>query len=103
MFKITKAKGMDPVPEYTECSKEKGFFGLPFGCVETKNCSILTTYEMNDALDQVNIQIYKKDFLEGRYVAMAFSNDSSMGDDLVLSCSEKGVFVGWTVGYSVIR
>ena len=62
---------------------------------------MITTYSMsNDASNQVNIQIYKKDWLGNQYVAIAFSDDQRMGDDLVFSCSEQGVNVGWNLRYS---
>ena len=62
---------------------------------------MMTTYSMsNDVANQMNIQIYKKDSVGNQYVAIAFSDDHDMGDDLVFSCSEQGVNAGWNLRYS---
>lgn len=69
---------------YHGCHSTKGCFGMPADCVSTKSCNFLVTYKTNGGKMDFSISAAKKP--AGSYVALGFSDDSKMGDDLVLAC-----------------
>ena len=62
----------------------------------------MSTYSFDTSKKQVSIQLYKKNMEINDYVAMAFSNDKNMGEDLVFSCTNAAspVRIGWNKGRS---
>ncbi|XP_057375535.1 putative ferric-chelate reductase 1 homolog [Daphnia carinata] len=73
-----------PMPDvYAGCGVSKGCIATPDGCVDSKSCSMMTTYrKMNDRLQ---LEIYGQ--MKGdEYVAIGFSADSKMGSDSVAEC-----------------
>ena len=69
---------------YEGCDDEKGCVGLPEGCIETKNCSLVASYRGISADRYLfEIQGFGRD-----YVAVGLSEDNLMGDDDVVACSE---------------
>ncbi|XP_045030123.1 putative ferric-chelate reductase 1 homolog [Daphnia magna] len=74
-----------PLPDvYDGCGVSKGCIATPDGCVESKSCSMMTTYrKMNN--DHLQLEIYGQ--MKGdEYVAVGFSTDSKMGSDSVAEC-----------------
>ena len=70
---------------YKGCSSSKSCFGLPAGCEQDATCDVLATWLQEGASTQV--ELYSQDG-NGKYAALALSDDPRMGDDLVLFCSE---------------
>ena len=83
------------------CSTSKSCFGLPSGCEQAATCEVIATWVQEGASTQV--ELYSQDG-NGKYAALALSEDPRMGDDLVLSCAEVGGTVklglGWNSGRS---
>lgn len=76
-------------PDYLPCKNKSEFcIGLPSNCIETENCAVLfkstSTYQANQF--QFELIGYDISATEGKYVAVALSDDQNMGDDLVFSC-----------------
>lgn len=97
---------VDEAVKETGCSSgSKGCFGFPSNCVETKNCDMLVTYSFDEANKKYNFELSKRKMSNGQYIALGFSNDSSMGEDLIFSCSnspskEFQVKAGWNTDKS---
>ena len=71
-------------PNYEDCGKNKGCFGLESKCVEGQSCSSMVQYQIVD--DKVKIKLLQKTDSTSRYVAVGFSEDSQMGGDFVVYC-----------------
>ncbi|CAB4066735.1 RARS [Lepeophtheirus salmonis] len=86
---------------YEGCGLMKSCFGMPRGCVNTKDCSSIVAYELNG----LNLKFSMIGKSSG-YVAVALSEDSRMGDDLTTSCfydyglDKIDVISGYNIGYS---
>ena len=77
---------------YDECYDNKHCFGFhptnPERCVDRKDCTMMTTLEFYRSFDDsVDIQLTAAYSNESEYIAMAFSDTSTMGKDLVFACS----------------
>ena len=70
---------------YSGCGSTKGCVGETEGCVNTKNCTLLTTYQGNSESDYV-LEIYGILTQGNDYVASALSLDDKMGEDSVMAC-----------------
>lgn len=83
---------------FETCFKDKGCFGVPVGCVDGNSCNLMTTYKAEGG--ELKMQLFARGLNSGQYVAMAFSDDLSMGEDLVYSCSNGGSTVNahWNDG-----
>ena len=89
--------------DYDGCNEDKGCFGLKEGCTSTSNCPAMVTYQYLEDSKQFQFKLHVKSVDSGRYVAVGFSNDNKMGDDLVIFCStEDGVSpqLSWNEGKS---
>ena len=82
---------------YKECFKSKFCHGYPLGCIEGRECDILATAALVNSSKHVRIDLYNGNLMEDQYVAVGFSKDRSMGDDLVFMCSpsEEVPMKGW--------
>jgi len=71
---------------YDGCGSTKGCFGLPNGCISSKNCDMFTTFRVdgNKYAFQVSGSI-PAESTKG-YVASGLSFDRSMGGDHVIGC-----------------
>ena len=87
---------------YDECSKSKYCFGDRVGCIKEKNCDFLATVTFVNSSKHVIIDLYKESLKDNEYVAVGFSGDKLMGDDLVFmsSPSEDVLMKAWNVRYS---
>lgn len=93
-------------PIYRGCGENKGCFGFPEGCVETRNCrAVVATIVQGERY----IFEMKSGYNRPAYVAVALSNDAKMGDDSVIECvPEQGTvnaYASWTFAgpYGVSR
>merc|ERR1712018_533334 len=67
------------------------------------NCPAMVTYQYLQDSNQFQFKLHIKSVNSGRYVAVGFSNDPKMGDDLVIFCStEDGASpqLSWNEGKS---
>ena len=71
-------------PIYKGCGKSKSCFGIPSKCLEENACDFAASWKPSG--DQFEFEMYRKDGT-GNYVAVGFSKDSKMGEDLVLACA----------------
>ncbi|XP_065088018.1 putative ferric-chelate reductase 1 homolog isoform X1 [Ochlerotatus camptorhynchus] len=102
--KAVSADTTDPI--YQGCGENKGCFGFPEGCVETRNCRavVATVVEGERYIFEM-----KSGFNRPAYVAVGLSNDAKMGDDSVIECvPEQGTvnaYASWTFAgpYGVSR
>jgi len=90
-------------PVYNGCSTEKGCFGFPSGCVEQKNCTILSTYT-GISEEEYQFEIYgKADKETSSYVAVGLSLSPNMTDTSVVACSkfkdQSRIEMYWNQGY----
>jgi len=94
----------EPIPESKACSSgSNGCFGFPSNCVELQNCDMLVKYTFDAKDKKYNFELIKRKSNIGQYIALGFSNDGRMGDDLVFSCinsQSNQVKVGWNEGTS---
>ena len=89
--------------DYDGCNQDRGCFGLQEGCTSSSNCPAMVTYKYLQDLNQFQFKLHIKSVDSGRYVAVGFSNDPKMGDDLVIFCStEDGASpqLSWNEGKS---
>ena len=89
--------------DYDGCNQNRGCFGLQEGCTSSSNCPAMVTYKYLQDLNQFQFKLHIKSVDSGRYVAVGFSNDPKMGDDLVIFCStEDGASpqLSWNEGKS---
>lgn len=77
-------------PDYLPCKNKSQFcIGLPSNCIEAENCAVLfKSYVSPSSNYMFNFELIGYDIptTEGKYVAVGFSDDQQMGDDLVFSC-----------------
>src|SRR5277367_2470510 len=69
-----QARNTDLDNLYHNCTKTKGCFGMPGGCVERKSCDHMVTYRTQGS-NQIIVELMRNS--EG-YVAFGFSKDSIM-------------------------
>jgi len=92
--------------DYDGCNQDRGCFGLQEGCTSSGNCPAMVTYQYLQDSNQFQFKLHIKSVDSGRYVAVGFSNDPKMGDDLVIFCStEDGASpqLSWNKGKSNIQ
>ena len=70
---------------YSGCGTTKGCVGETEGCVNAKNCTLLTTYQGSSKSDYI-LEIYGILTQENNYIASALSVDDKMGEDSVMAC-----------------
>ena len=70
---------------YSGCGTTKGCVGETEGCVNAKNCTLLTTYQGSSKSDYL-LEIYGILTQENNYIASALSLDDKMGEDSVMAC-----------------
>jgi len=68
---------------YDACGKSKTCVGLPAKCVDERNCKILASWKLSGEQYEFEMSAMKR---PGKYIALGFSKDSSMGKELVLAC-----------------
>lgn len=82
-------------PFYSDCDKKKSCFGVPSGCVNTKNCKVVSAVTVRG--DRYIFEIKAAD---AAFAAVALSEDSVMGDDSVIECVKDGsniqAYMSWT-------
>ncbi|XP_017875392.1 putative ferric-chelate reductase 1 homolog [Ceratina calcarata] len=85
-------------PFYTGCGSTKNCFGTPPGCVETKNCMAAVAVLVRG--ERYLFELQARD--NSKYVAVGLSDDSKMGDDSVVECTnengEIGLHMSWNTG-----
>merc|ERR1711983_729630 len=92
--------------DYDGCNQDRGCFGLQGGCTSSGNCPAMVTYQYLQDSNQFQFKLHIKSVDSGHYVAVGFSNDPKMGDDLVIFCStEDGASpqLSWNKGKSNIQ
>ena len=92
--------------DYDGCNQDRGCFGLQEGCTSSSNCPAMVTYQYLQDSNQFQFKLHIKSVDSGHYVAVGFSNDPKMGDDLVIFCStEDGASpqLSWNEGKSNIQ
>ena len=78
---------------YTGCGSDKGCLGYPEGCVDSFDCTMLFTYKgVTESTYYVELQGFQEP-----YVAFALSEDTLMGEDAVIACTEQSVRRYWNV------
>ena len=77
-----------------ECSVSLGCVGFPKGCSDDDTCHVFATYQVKKNQD-VTFTLRGK-VSPNKYLALGFSEDNRMGDDLVVYCHniERGKPVG---------
>ena len=70
-----------------ECSVSLGCVGFPKGCTEDDTCQVFATYQVKKNQD-VTFTLRGK-VPPSHYLALGFSQDIKMGDDLVIYCHNK--------------
>ncbi len=70
---------------YNGCQETKGCFGVPAGCIETRDCAGYATYSTN-ADGRVLFNLIGEDVPSNAYVAFALSDDDLMAEASVMYC-----------------
>ena len=70
---------------YNECSESFGCTGIPTGCVESQNCTVLMKW-IGISEDQYQINLLGNVTDQKSYLAFGLSMDNMMGNDSVLAC-----------------
>merc|ERR1711983_415990 len=92
--------------DYDGCNQDRGCFGLQGGCTSSGNCPAMVTYQYLQDSNQFQFKLHIKSVDSGRYVAVGFSNDPKMGDDLVIFCSTEDCAspqLSWNEGKSNVQ
>ncbi len=74
---------------YERCfNKERLCFGLPAKCFDSKSCKVLySSYSISESNGTVEMELFlSRDKSDNKWVAMALSSDTSMGEDSVTEC-----------------
>ncbi|XP_076665949.1 putative ferric-chelate reductase 1 homolog isoform X2 [Andrena cerasifolii] len=84
-------------PMYNGCGATKNCFGTPAGCIETKDCMAMVT-----VLVRGERYLFELQARDSKYVAVGLSDDSKMGDDSVVECTNEGgeiaLHMSWNSG-----
>ncbi|XP_076645315.1 putative ferric-chelate reductase 1 homolog isoform X2 [Halictus rubicundus] len=87
---------------YAGCGSTKNCFGTPEECVETKSCAAIVTVLVRG--DRYLFQLQARN---SKYVAVGLSDDSKMGDDSVVECTNEGgeivLHMSWNSGKQNMR
>ena len=70
---------------YDGCSDRKECFGLQQGCINNKNCDFVSSFQFSERYLEIKLRHNKTE--NSMYIAIAFSDDQKMGNDLVFACS----------------
>ena len=70
---------------YDGCSDQKECFGLQQGCINYKNCDFVSSFQFSERYLEIKLRHNKTE--NSMYIAIAFSDDQKMGNDLVFACS----------------
>ena len=70
---------------YDGCSGQKQCFGLPQGCINKKSCDFVASLQFSEGHLDIKLRTNKAE--QSKYIAIAFSDDQKMGNDLVFACS----------------
>ncbi|KAG7202882.1 hypothetical protein KM043_010030 [Ampulex compressa] len=89
-------------PVYNGCGTTKNCFGTPAGCIEAKNCVAMVSVHVRG-----DKYLFEMQARGGKYVAVGLSEDSKMGDDSVVECTNEGgqiaLHMSWNSGKRNIR
>jgi len=81
---------------YEGCGTQKSCFGAPGKCLSDYSCTLMASWKKIG--DEFEFEMARKDG-SGKYVAIGLSEDSSMGDELVIACANKNsAEVFWNSG-----
>ena len=87
---------------YSGCNTEKGCFGMPFGCVDSKDCKVLFSYQMVSE-SEFNFELVSDASVQpDEYIAIGFSQDTLMRNDSVIACTSTyspSVWAHWNFYY----
>ena len=90
---------------YTGCGKTRGCFGAPNGCIDQENCRFLASWKPQceneqQTCDEESITKFRWEIMakpetlgvlkkddDFTWVALAFSKDKKLGDDLTFTCT----------------
>jgi hypothetical protein len=96
---------------YDDCGTTKSCFGLPFGCVDSKNCASFGAVIVKDGSYEFEMLSSSKCFMifqiyqiktesfsgDAAYIALALSEDNLMGNDSAIECvNENGIVKAYT-------
>lgn len=73
---------------YSECDHNKGCFGLPNDCIKKSDCTLLLSYFSQE--NSIVFELVGALGTTSGWIAMALSEDSKMGDDIVTECIYSG-------------
>jgi len=69
---------------YKGCKNSKSCFGAPNGCLDGMDCDLFISWKPSK--EYFEFEMFRKQGT-GNYVAVGFSKDSNMGNELVLACA----------------
>ena len=103
-FIQASVKYYNSADKYENCNSNIGCFGMPKGCISTKNCTVLSTFQPQST---GNVLFTISSLAEeNQYIALGLSQgDNSMGSDNVMFCYTKNngladVGMSWNNGHS---
>lgn len=83
-------------PFYSDCDARKSCFGIPAGCIGTKNCKAA----MAVSVFGERFEFEMKATGMASWVGVGLSEDTFMGDDSVIECVKEGgnvkAYMSWT-------
>jgi hypothetical protein len=71
---------------YQGCNVDKGCFGAPGNCLTTGNCLGFVSWSYLACSKKVELLIHGLSDNSNDYLAVALSDDNTMGEDLVFHC-----------------
>lgn len=85
-------------PFYTGCHTTKNCFGVPAGCIKTKDCTAVVAVIVQG--DEYHFEMQARG--DAKYVAVGLSDDKNMGEDSVVECTnengEIALHTSWNSG-----
>jgi len=69
---------------YADCGSSKSCLGVPDKCIEKSNCRLFASWKKVSSGYEWELSSANR---AGSYVAVGFSSDNKMGDDLVMACA----------------
>ena len=92
--------------EYEGCFETKSCFGNKPDCVDKGDCQMFTSYSYDPTSKIYKFSLYLNDVQVDKYVALGFSKDDQMGEDLVFYCqsnANQAVGVSYNNGKSNVK
>merc|ERR1712142_923386 len=71
---------------YEDCGIEKGCFGTPDNCIETKNCQVAFSHKKISE-EEFEFQLISDEIHSDEYIAVRLSQDQFMRNDAVIACT----------------